>query len=225
MVFIPEGWFGMGCEAGRDDEKPPAPRLGAHIRNSRVPGNSRRVRALPCRHDRPRARRFGTTPISSSPDQPVVGPSWFDAEAFCNWLSEVSGRVFRLPSEAECGNAPRAAAWRARSIPGAMPRRGTLPRLRRALEDRPRALSPPTRQTRVWRSFTWATTSTNGAVRPWYEPRYYEHSAASAIRTVLRRAAVARRAAVRGVIRSARRAARDAPAFPLNSSTPITAFA
>ncbi len=22
MVRIPEGWFGMGCEAGREDEKP-----------------------------------------------------------------------------------------------------------------------------------------------------------------------------------------------------------
>src|SRR6185436_1327285 len=42
-----------------------------------------------------RDRRF------SSPDQPVVGVSWEDAQAFCQWLSEESGRKVILPSEAQ----------------------------------------------------------------------------------------------------------------------------
>jgi formylglycine-generating enzyme required for sulfatase activity len=33
--------------------------------------------------------------------QPVVGVSWFDAVAYCEWLSEVIGRRCRLPTEAE----------------------------------------------------------------------------------------------------------------------------
>lgn len=33
--------------------------------------------------------------------QPVVGISWFEARAFCCWLVAQSGRVFRLPTEAE----------------------------------------------------------------------------------------------------------------------------
>lgn len=32
---------------------------------------------------------------------PVVNVTWFDAMAFCRWLSALEGRVYRLPSEAE----------------------------------------------------------------------------------------------------------------------------
>lgn len=36
-----------------------------------------------------------------SPDQPVVGVNWDDAQAFCRWLSGESGRKVVLPSEAQ----------------------------------------------------------------------------------------------------------------------------
>ena len=32
---------------------------------------------------------------------PVVGISWFEMEAYCAWLSAVTGKYFRLPTEAE----------------------------------------------------------------------------------------------------------------------------
>ena len=37
------------------------------------------------------------------PNQPVVGVSWYEAEAFCNWLTATNeaGRIYRLPTEAE----------------------------------------------------------------------------------------------------------------------------
>jgi formylglycine-generating enzyme required for sulfatase activity len=35
------------------------------------------------------------------PLKPVVAVSWFDAVAYCAWLSEVTGRCCRLPTEAE----------------------------------------------------------------------------------------------------------------------------
>jgi formylglycine-generating enzyme required for sulfatase activity len=35
------------------------------------------------------------------PDQPVVAVSWFEAVEYCAWLSTVSGRNYRLPTEAE----------------------------------------------------------------------------------------------------------------------------
>jgi len=35
------------------------------------------------------------------PEQPVAGPSWNDAVAYCTWLSEITGKTYRLPSEAE----------------------------------------------------------------------------------------------------------------------------
>lgn len=40
-------------------------------------------------------------PQFSDPRQPVVAVSWNDAIRYCEWLSNATGRRFRLPSEAE----------------------------------------------------------------------------------------------------------------------------
>jgi formylglycine-generating enzyme required for sulfatase activity len=37
----------------------------------------------------------------NNPAQPVVGISWFEARAYCAWLSAQTGQPFRLPTEAE----------------------------------------------------------------------------------------------------------------------------
>lgn len=42
-----------------------------------------------------------------APDQPVVGVTWFDAVAYCEWLSLVTGAHYRLPTEAEREKATR----------------------------------------------------------------------------------------------------------------------
>ncbi len=46
----------------------------------------------------------------SHPAQPVVGVSWEDAAAYCEWLSALLGRRCRLPSEAEREHAARGGA-------------------------------------------------------------------------------------------------------------------
>ncbi len=40
-------------------------------------------------------------------EHPVVNVSWHDAYEYCQWLSQTSGRVFRLPTEAEWEKAAR----------------------------------------------------------------------------------------------------------------------
>jgi len=48
----------------------------------------------------------------NNPLAPVVGVCWFEAEAYCNWLSQELGRPVRLPSEQEWERAARGAKGR-----------------------------------------------------------------------------------------------------------------
>ncbi|MCC6391027.1 MAG: formylglycine-generating enzyme family protein [Bryobacterales bacterium] len=99
-VPIPGGEFLMGRHDGRDDERP------VHL--VRVsPFALAPTQVTNAQYDRfcaatghPPAR-FRSTPSFDHPDQPVTGPSWFDAVAYCRWLSQLTGKTFRLPTEAE----------------------------------------------------------------------------------------------------------------------------
>ena len=78
------------------------------------------------------AGRAGPPPWWSDPRfasaaQPVVGVTWGEAVAFCDWLTEAAGARWRLPTEAEwefavCGGhvAPRT-AWGDAVPPGEIP--------------------------------------------------------------------------------------------------------
>jgi serine/threonine-protein kinase len=99
-VLINATSFLMGSGEGRDDERPvrrvsvEAFELGAtQVTNAEY---AQFVSATG--HEPP---PFCDQPAFSHPAQPVVGVSWFDAVAYCGWLSDMWGRRFRLPNEAE----------------------------------------------------------------------------------------------------------------------------
>ena len=50
---------------------------------------------------------LGAKPPRNKEDHPVVNVSWFDAVAYCTWLSAQTGRPYRLPTEAEWEKAAR----------------------------------------------------------------------------------------------------------------------
>jgi formylglycine-generating enzyme required for sulfatase activity len=106
MIQIPAGWFLMGSDAGQDNERPvhrvwvDAFELGAcQVTNA---GYAQFLAAT--QHRKP---LHWDDPHFSDPLQPVVAPSWFDAVSYCEWLSGLTQRRFRLPTEAEWEYAAR----------------------------------------------------------------------------------------------------------------------
>ncbi|MDR4513124.1 SUMF1/EgtB/PvdO family nonheme iron enzyme [Nitrosomonas sp.] len=52
-------------------------------------------------HQRFTLPRFWNDPKLNAPNQPVVGICWFEARAYCAWLSAQTGQHYRLPTEVE----------------------------------------------------------------------------------------------------------------------------
>ena len=106
FVTIPSGSFLMGSETGQDNERPVHRVfvdefvLAAHqVTNAQYSAfvHAKRYQPPPF---------IGDANFNHS-DQPVIGVSWFDAVAYCEWLSQREGRQFRLPTEAEWERAAR----------------------------------------------------------------------------------------------------------------------
>jgi formylglycine-generating enzyme required for sulfatase activity len=51
--------------------------------------------------------RFWRDSRFNKPNRPIIGLSWYECVAYCRWLSAVSGRTFRLPTETEWEKAAR----------------------------------------------------------------------------------------------------------------------
>ena len=106
LVRIPEGWFAMGSEQGQDNERPIhrvwidafqlAPCQVTNFEYGEFLGQVGKL-----------APPFWNDPNFNHPQQPVVGVSWHEAVAYCEWLAVRTGRAYRLPTEAEWERAAR----------------------------------------------------------------------------------------------------------------------
>ncbi len=98
FVPIPAGEFSMGSTEGAAWERPP------HA--VETPGfeiSARPVSNLEFQAFRPEHR----SPGDESPDAPVTGVTWSDAEAYCRWLQDRLRTGVTLPSEARWERAAR----------------------------------------------------------------------------------------------------------------------
>lgn len=106
MVRVPEGWFWMGCEIGRDDEKPvhhvwvDAYELAVY----QVTNEEYACFVAATRYPEP--LRWNDSRFSHL-KKPVVALSWHEAVNYCEWLNCETGKAYRLPSEAEWERAAR----------------------------------------------------------------------------------------------------------------------
>jgi formylglycine-generating enzyme len=96
----------MGCAEGRDEERPvhrvwvDGFLLGVFPVRNRDYGSFLAAAGHP-------PPPFWNHPDFSHPEQPVAAVSWFEAVKYCDWLSRVSGKRYRLPTEAEWERAAR----------------------------------------------------------------------------------------------------------------------
>ncbi len=100
MVRLRGGSFIMGSDSGREDEAPPHLVVVSPFSISRYAVTNRDYALFLDQSHAPPPPSWDD-PKFNHPDQPAVSVSWFEASAFCEWLSRTLGGSFRLPSEAE----------------------------------------------------------------------------------------------------------------------------
>lgn len=99
MVFVPGGTFERGntFEGGDDDEKPVAAVTVSSFYLGKTEVTQAQWQAI-----------LGTNPSELvDPARPVTNVSWFEVQEFLRKLREKTGRVYRLPTEAEWEYAAR----------------------------------------------------------------------------------------------------------------------
>jgi len=116
MIRIPAGSFWMGSE-GRFIWESPKHLVVVDEFDIAETSVTRREYELFLRATSHQEPKGWMDSVFANPDQPVVGVNWFDAEAYCEWLTATEGETYRLPTEAEwekaCrgGIAEREYAW------------------------------------------------------------------------------------------------------------------
>jgi formylglycine-generating enzyme required for sulfatase activity len=102
---VPAGAFLMGSDQGQDDERPVHEVYVDAFRMAIFPVTRGEYEQFVDATAQPRPRDWDQRAFVA-PDLPVVGVSWADAAAYCEWRTR-NGEAIRLPTEAEWERAAR----------------------------------------------------------------------------------------------------------------------
>jgi formylglycine-generating enzyme len=106
LVSIPGAWFLMGSASGQDCERPVhRVWIDAFLLAATQVTNAEYGRFVDATSPDPPP--FWHDANFNRPRQPVTGVSWVDADRYCQWLASQTGRIYRLPTEAEWERAAR----------------------------------------------------------------------------------------------------------------------
>ena len=105
FIFIPAGPFLMGTVVGThqsktDEEEPQRQIMLDDFYIGRYPVTAAQYQSFVSKTGRSTPRYQSDVRFNSSL-MPIVGVTWYDAVAFCDWLSTENNQNFRLPTEAE----------------------------------------------------------------------------------------------------------------------------
>jgi sulfatase modifying factor 1 len=112
LIEIKGGFFTMGSDSGKDDERPAHEVWVDPFMLARYTVTNEDYGVFLKSSQYPVTPPFMQEEHFKHPMQPVVGVSWLDAVAYCEWLTRFTDRKYRLPTEAEWEFAARSGSAR-----------------------------------------------------------------------------------------------------------------
>ena len=115
MTFIPSGFFVMGSDEDTPEESPQHAVNLPDFHISIYPITNEEFAQFIWKTGRAAStalRWHGNEPPNGKLRHPVTGVTWYEALAYCEWLSALSGRQYALPSEAQWEKSARGADGR-----------------------------------------------------------------------------------------------------------------
>ncbi|PWT92630.1 MAG: hypothetical protein C5B54_03235 [Acidobacteria bacterium] len=117
LIEVKGGFFIMGSDTGADDERPAHEVWVDPFCIAKYTVTNHDYEIFVKANEYPIAPPFIQDPNFGNPLQPIIGVSWFDAMAYCQWLTEITRKPYRLPFEAEwefaatCGSPENTFPW------------------------------------------------------------------------------------------------------------------
>ena len=163
MVDIPAGTFWMGTDNPPMEDWDEAPRRVVKVdafRMSATEITNAQYEAFDPAHKR------GEQGFSTGDDEAVIMVSWDDAMAYCRWLSEQTGKHYRLPTEEEWEYACRAGTTTAYNTGD------TFPESQWKVQKNTRDKEPVSLQVAQFEPNAWGLYDMHGNVEEWCYDNY-----------------------------------------------------